>query len=115
MESLDKIYNRYRIIRKKAPNERDASEKLFIEFIQYIIDFYKIYDVHEKTYHAYILELLFLSKRKLSTEVISQKAHISVKTLYRFKKQYLFFISESLQNGIFGEKFGQILSDFPFK
>jgi hypothetical protein len=110
-EPFNKIFDIYRAIKKKAVENLSVGEKLTLEFIIRFVDFYKLYDLHENTNHTHILELL-LSKRKLSTEAISRKTHISIRTLYRFKKQYLVFIQKSLEIGIFVGKPCQILSDF---
>lgn len=115
MKPLDKIYDKYRSIKNKASNERSADEELLVEFVSIIIDFYKIYDIHEQTNHAQILQLLFLNKWGLTGEAIAQRSYISIKTFYRFKKKYSIFMLKALQLNIFGERYRQVLSDFSVK
>lgn len=107
----EKLFRKYKAIKKKKTEYCTSDEKAVLEFISHIKDFYKAYDIHENTKHARIFELLFLSNRKLSGENISQKMFISPKTLYRFKKQYIDFVSAALKEGIFGDEIGQILTD----
>ena len=111
MKTLEQLFCKYKAIKKKQSEEIDIAEKSVVEFVSYIRKFYEIYDMHESTNHSEILELLFFNKRKLSGEYIAQKMYISPKTLYRFKTQYLAFISNAIKSDVFGIKIGQILTE----
>jgi len=112
MKSVEEIFDKYKAIQKKKAEEYSVTEKVIADFVLHIRNFYKIYDLHEKTNHSQIFELLFIDKRNLSSESISQRTYISVKTLYRFKIQYLDFILEAMKNDVFGDGIGQILTEF---
>jgi len=112
MKKITDIFKQYKTIIRKPAAEHSPADKAIIAFVSYIRDFFIMYDLYENINHARLFDLLFLNKRKLSCESIALKTFVSVKTLYRFKKKSLSFISDMLQSGFPCEEKGQIMSVF---
>ena len=112
MEPINKLLVTYRTLKNKKTVEYSEAEKILMNFVSQIHNFYKAYDLHESTNHSKVFELLFLEKRQRSCESIAQNTNIAVRTLSRFKAQYLSFMSKVLQSDAVGNEIGQNLSDF---
>jgi len=112
MKQITSIFRQYLKIKKMPADDYSETEKAIVLFVTGIHNFFKMHDLYTNTNHAQLFEMLFLSKRKLSGEYIARKAFISVKTLYRFKKKCLSFMSDALKSGVWSYEKGQIMSVF---
>jgi|GEM_PF-6657377 len=109
MKHVKEFLNKCKVLTQKPKYTYNESEKKLAYFLTQLKNFYKIYDVHEKSKFSQVFELLFVNPSNVSGEYIAQKLFISTRTFYRYKKKIFAFIKKVIEANVLGSDYGHML------